>query len=79
MVNMTWALGIALLTGVLWVMGAVLHWHNIRRQEKLIARLRRMPARRAPRRAEPAEAVALPERPDGLDESLRRSKRWTVG
>ena len=77
--NATWALGIVLLTVMLGVMGAVLQWHNIRRQEKLIARLKRMPVRRAAKRTGPAEAVALPGLPDALKESTRRSKHWTVG
>ena len=75
--NMTWAVGIVLLTGLLWVWGAVLHWHNIRREERLIARLRRMPARRGPRRAPTAGAVA--GRPEAPADGLRPSKHWTVG
>jgi hypothetical protein len=77
--NMTWAVGIVLLTGLLWVWGAVLHWHNIRRQERLIARLRRMPARRLPKRMATAEAVTVPDCPEAPAEGLRPSKHWTVG
>lgn len=77
--NATWAVGIVLLTGLLWVLGAVLHWHNIRREEKLIVRLRRLPLRRVPSRAATAEAVRVSERPEVQAESLRPSKHWTVG
>jgi hypothetical protein len=64
---------VLLLAGLLWVTGAVLHWHNLKRQEKLIARLRRMALRRPYRPAEPAAA------PAAADEHLRPAKRWTVG
>jgi hypothetical protein len=65
---------------MLWLMGALLHWYNIRRQEHLIARLRRLSPRRRPAvmvdvvEAEPGEGEA-----ESLAESVRPSKRWTVG
>jgi len=72
--NITISLPILLLAGVLWVTGAVLHWYTIRRQERLVARLRRLSVLRVP-----GPAVA-PEGPDELPaEYLRPSKRWTVG
>jgi hypothetical protein len=78
--NVSWSVLVLMLTGVVWLTGAVLHWHNIRRQEQMIARLRRLSARRRPAASvevledEPEEAE-----PDALAESLRPSKHWTVG
>jgi hypothetical protein len=40
--DMTMGIVLLALTGFLWLAGAILHWHNIRRQEKLLARMRRM-------------------------------------
>jgi hypothetical protein len=72
----TLAVGLVLLASVLWVTGAVLHWHTIRRQEKLIARLRRLSLRRRP----PREPGPLPPvRPPTAGEQLEPAKRWTVG
>jgi hypothetical protein len=68
-----------LLAGLLWVTGAVLHWHTIRRQEKLVARLRRLAVPRAP---ESGPAVASPEVAETAErpaDYLRTSKRWTMG
>ena len=42
--DMTMGLVLLLVTGFLWVVGAILHWHNIQKQEKLLARMRRMSA-----------------------------------
>jgi hypothetical protein len=33
-----------LVTGFLWVTGAILHWHNIKRQERLLDRMQLMSA-----------------------------------
>jgi hypothetical protein len=70
------SMGVVLLlvTGFLWVSGAILHWHNIRRQEKLLLRMRRV-ARRRPHK--PA-AAALPAGAGVSGEALRPAKRWTV-
>jgi hypothetical protein len=70
MFDLTIGVLLLLLTGFLWFAGAVLHWHNIRRQERLLARMRRLSVRRA-RVARPAPAA--------VGESLRPAKRWTVG
>jgi hypothetical protein len=70
MFDLTIGMLMLLLTGFLWLAGAILHWHNIRRQERLLGRMRRMSARRAPV-ARATTAV--------VDESLRPAKRWTVG
>jgi hypothetical protein len=67
---------ILLLTGSLWVLGAILHWYNIRRQEKLVARLTRLSARR---RAVPAPEMGMPVRPEPVGDYLRPSKHWTIG
>jgi hypothetical protein len=40
--DMTMGIVLLLVTGFLWVSGAILHWHNIRRQEKLLTRMQRM-------------------------------------
>jgi hypothetical protein len=78
--NVSWAGIVALLTGMLWVMGALLHWYNIRRQEQLIARLRRLsPRRRAAVTAEVVEAEPEGGEGESLAEAVRPSKRWTVG
>jgi hypothetical protein len=75
--NLTLGVVLLLLTGFLWVTGAVLHWHTIRRQERIIVRLRRLELRRALRLKAGGMAVAAgPERPEEL---VRPSKRWTVG
>ncbi len=77
--NASWATIIVLLTGMLWVMGAILHWYNIRRQEQLIARLKRLSPRRRPAlTAEVAEAAPAEVAAESLAEALRPSKRWTV-
>ena len=75
----TWGAVVALLTGGLWLTGAVLQWRILRRQEKLIARMRRRPVRRVAKTAEAAEALALPESAELPDENMRSSKHWTVG
>jgi hypothetical protein len=75
MVELTMGVMLLSLTGFLWVAGAILQWHNIRRQEKLIARLMRRSGRRAPE-AEPAEE---PVEAEMVGEYLRPAKRWTVG
>jgi hypothetical protein len=71
------ALGVmvALLTGALWVAGAVLQWSNIRRQERLVARLWRLSVRR--KRKGPADAA--PVLAQAPPESLQPANRWTVG
>jgi hypothetical protein len=69
---------IVLLAGWLWLMGAVLQWHNIRRQEKLIARLRRLSPRRVPAAPAAEEVVGRPES-QPVGEDLRPANRWTVG
>jgi hypothetical protein len=42
--DMTMGLVLLLVTGFLWVVGAILHWHNIQKQEKLLDRMKRMSA-----------------------------------
>jgi hypothetical protein len=68
-----------LLAGLLWVTGAVLHWHTIRRQERLVARLRRMAVPRAPESDPAVAAPAVAETAERTADFLRPSKRWTVG
>jgi hypothetical protein len=73
---------VLLLTGMLWMTGAIMHWYTIRRQEKLVARLRRISAPRAPGPASAQSTAAVPEVfqvPEPAVEHLRPSKRWTVG
>lgn len=74
--NIAWGVVLVLLTGVLWVTGALLQWSNIRRQERLVARLRRLSPRRKVKAPAPAEA-AIPAEP--VVECLRPANRWTVG
>jgi hypothetical protein len=74
--DVTMGVILLLVTGFLWVAGAILHWHNIRRQEKLLARMQRMSVRRAPRAVhEEWEETAEPEL---VGEGLRPAKHWTV-
>jgi hypothetical protein len=78
--NMTLSLLIVLLTGLIWLAGAVLHWDSIRHQEKLVTRLRRMAVCR-PVPSPPLATVAAPEPPKAagpLVEYLRPARRWTV-
>jgi hypothetical protein len=78
--NMTLSLLVLLMTALLWVAGAILHWSNIRRQEKLVTRLRRMAVCR-PGPSLPVATVAAPEPPKAtgpLVEYLRPARRWTV-
>jgi hypothetical protein len=37
--DMTMGVVLLLVTGFLWVTGAILHWHNIKRQERLLDRM----------------------------------------
>jgi hypothetical protein len=76
MIDMTMGVLLLLLTGFLWFAGAVLHWHNIRRQERLLLRMRRISARRRPAARRAAAARAEPA---VVGESLRPAERWSVG
>jgi hypothetical protein len=73
--NLTLGVILLLLTGFLWVTGAMLQWHNIHRQERIIARLRRLALRRRPR----PKAVGVAAGPERPEEYLRPKKRWRVG
>jgi len=71
----SWDLVFIMAAGLLWVTGSLLQWSNLRRQDRLLARLRRMAGRRVPRRfAREASVWKQTE----LAESLRPSKRSTV-
>jgi hypothetical protein len=75
-----WGVAVVLLTSLLWMVGPVLEWRNIRRLEKLVACLRRS-ARHAPRPTNATEINAVPgdaEQPAPA-EALRRASRWTAG
>jgi hypothetical protein len=80
MSDVAWDVTVVLLAGALWVVGPVMQWRNIRRLEKLVARLGRS-VRHAPRRVKRAGINAVPEvaKPPAPVESLRRANRWTAG
>ncbi|HEX5271270.1 MAG TPA: hypothetical protein VFW33_12310 [Gemmataceae bacterium] len=63
-----------LVTGFLWVVGAVLHWHNIRRQERLLLRMRRMsgPHGKSARREHVSRARAVAPADDRLTAAAAR-------
>ena len=44
--DMTVGIVLLLVTGFLWVTGAILHWHNIKRQENLLTRMQHLSAPR---------------------------------
>ena len=73
------AWGVMLLTGVLWVVGPVWRWRNVRRLGKLVTRWRRS-LRHAPQPAKAAEVNAAPEQAEERAplESLWRASRWTA-
>jgi hypothetical protein len=75
----TWGAVVALLTGGLWLTGAVLQWRILRRQEKLIARMRRRPARHLPKPVGATRTLTPQESAGPRDVNLRPSNRWTVG
>jgi hypothetical protein len=60
MSDVGWGVAVGLLTGALWVVGSLLHWHNIRQLEQLVAGLRRA-ARHAPWSMKKEEINAVPE------------------
>ncbi len=64
-----------LVTGFLWVVGAILHWHNIKRQERLLARMQRIARVPVP---EPPDAEAPAAGVLWGGEALRPARRWTV-
>jgi hypothetical protein len=79
---------LSLACGFVWTAGAVLQWQNIRRQEKLLARMGRLYGRR-PRAAaraaqpaalvpEPAALAAEPAAAEAASENLRSDERWSV-
>jgi hypothetical protein len=65
--DMTVGVILMLVTGFLWLAGAILHWHNLKRQERLLGRMRRMtaPRGRGPQR-QLARAAARPVAADGF-------------
>jgi hypothetical protein len=65
-----------MLAGAVWTLGAFLQWSNIRRQERLVAGLRRLSLERLPRVDEPSPPVALEEVPA---EGLRPARGWPSG
>jgi hypothetical protein len=40
--DLTVGVVLMMVTGFLWLKGAILHWHNLKRQERLLGRMRRM-------------------------------------
>ncbi len=57
--DVTMGVILLLVTGFLWVTGAILHWHTIKRQERLLARMRRLsgPPARTTRRSRARRAA----------------------
>ena len=73
MSGLTTVVMLLLMASILWVLGAALHWANLRRQEKLIAQLRRLSVRRPP-----ARPLATSVAPEAMADALRPANRWTV-
>jgi hypothetical protein len=73
--NGTSGMILALLVGLLWVTGSILQWRNIRREEKLIARLLRKLVRGEPKPAGTAETTTPPENAGPQEKLERRSMR----
>lgn len=71
--EMTIGMALAAFAGTVWMLGAVLQWYNIRRQERLVARMTRLAVGR-PRLALAATADEPPL--TGREERLQAARRW---
>jgi hypothetical protein len=64
--DLTLGVVLLLVTGFLWMTGAILHWHNIKRQERLLDRMQLLsaPHGRGVRGVRPRQSKAVGPAPD---------------